>query len=195
MDAVIRIKLPADRTKTGTLTLESPVTGLPLYGPVPVLGRAARNIARKYKNPTANPLLPYGDTPTGTYAMTNIQKNGAGTSRPVVQYGENGSLVLEPESGDALAAKNNHRIGLLIHAGRHANSSVTTPSALKPTSGCIRMLDWDLQQLIAQIKANALLFPGKVSVDITDIEGPQGDIDESVDDVDPPPLDGGVILP
>jgi hypothetical protein len=195
MGTTIKIILPNDRTKTGTLTLVDANTGLPLFGPVPVLGRAARNTATAHGNPSGDPLLPFGDTPTGTYNVPNIVRNGTGTTRPTIQYGESGSIVLDPTSGNALTAKNNGRTGLLIHAGRHANSSVVAPSALKPTNGCIRMRDWDLQQLIDAIQANAILFPSTVHVEISGPAGPQGDIDETVDDGDPPPLSGPVILP
>ena len=53
---------------------------------------------------------------------------------------------------------------------------------------------WDIKGLIDAISANGLLFPGKLSVDV----GPEGvtaDIDESNSDRDPPPLEGGTILP
>ena len=103
---------------------------------------------------------------------------------------------MEPTSGDALTAKNNGRVGLLIHSGRHTFSSVVDAKALKPTNGCIRMLDFDMASLITAIKDNALLFPGTVTVEIGGPSGPQGDIDETVSDVDPPPTQGGtVVLP
>lgn len=195
MGTIVKIQLPADRKKTGTLTLVDAATGFTLFGPAPVLGRAARNTAEAKGNPEGNSLKPFGDTPTGTYNVNNIVRNGAGTTRPVVQYGESGSIVLDPSGGDALTAKGNGRTGILIHAGRHANSSVVAPNALKPTNGCIRMRDWDLNLLIEAIKNNTILFPGKVTVEIGGPGGPQGDIDETVDDGDPPPMLGPIILP
>lgn len=196
MNLTIRVQLPADRTKTGTLTLVNPGTGLVLFGPVPVLGRAARNTASAHGNPSGNSLQPFGDTPTGTYDVARIVGNGNGTSRPIAAYGQSGSIVMEPTGGDALTAKSNGRIGLLIHAGRHAFSSVVDARALKPTNGCIRMLDFDMANLITAIKNNALIFPGTVTVEIGGPPGPQGDIDETVSDGDPPPTTGGpVVLP
>lgn len=41
----IEVKLPADRTKTGTLKLIDSTTGLTLFSSVSVLGRAARDAA------------------------------------------------------------------------------------------------------------------------------------------------------
>lgn len=187
MGTIVKINLPANRNNTGTLTLIDATTGLTLFGPVSVLGRASRNTAAAHSNPGADPLKKFGDTPTGAYNVNNIVKNCAGTTRPVLQYGESGSIVLDPSAGHALTAKKNGRTGILIHAGRHANSSVVAPNALKPTNGCIRMRDWDLNLLIDTIKKNTILFPGKVTVEIDGSGGPQGDIDETVDDGDPPP--------
>ena len=195
MGTVVKIQLPTDRKKTGTLTLVDTTTGLTLFGPSPVLGRAARDTAKAKGNAAADPLKPFGDTPQGTYKVTTIVKNGAGTTRPSLQYGESGSIVLDPSAGEALTAKNNGQTGILIHAGRHANSSVVAASALKSTNGCIRMRDWDLNLLIEAIRNNSILFPGEVSVEIGGPGGPLGDIDETVNDGDPPPRLGPVILP
>ena len=195
MKLTLKIKLPADRKKTGTLTLVDPLTGLPLYGPVPVLGRAARDTAKAKGNPSGNPLFGYGDTPTGSYRIANILANGPDTTRPVEKYGQSGSIVLDPQSGDAKTAKDNGRTGLFIHAGRHAFSAVVGPQALKPTNGCVRMLDWHLAQLINVIRTQTLAFPGDVVVEVGEPGGPTGDIDESVLDIDPPLFGGGVLLP
>lgn len=195
MNLTLKIVLPPDRTKTGTLTLIDPITGRALYGPVPVLGRAARNTAAIHNNPSGDPLKLFGDTPTGSYDVKSIVINGPGTTRPVNVYGQSGSIVLDPTGGDALIAKGNRRTGLLIHSGRHDYSSVIGPEALKPTNGCIRMLDWDLGKLIEAIKSNSLVFPGNVTVEVGNMSGSNADIDESVNDPDPPPTGGGTTLP
>lgn len=191
----IRVDLPADRTRTGTLKVVDPITGLTLFGPVPVLGRAARNRATEEGNPSGDPLLPFGDTPVGGYNVVRIVANGTGTTRPVANFGESGSIVLDPTSGDARQAEINGRTGLLIHAGRHAFSSVVDARALKPTNGCLRMLDWHLAELIKVIRNNSLIFPGTVTVHVGGPEGPRGDIDEAVSDSDPPSLLGPIVLP
>ena len=195
MSLVIKILLPADRTKTGTLRVVDSNTGVTVYGPVSVLGRAARNAAKAAGNPGADPLKKNGDTPEGVFNVLSIVRNGAGTSRPTIQYGENGSIVLDPTGGPALTAKQSGRTGLLIHSGRHPNTPMLSPSVLKPTNGCLRMLDWDMKSLIDAIRDNMLLFPGTLTVEVSGSPGPQGDIDETVDDGDPPPLQGPVILP
>ena len=188
----LKVRLPIDRTKTGTLTIVDPFTGGILYGPVAVLGRAARDTAKiKGNNPTGNALLPYGDTPLGKYKIEHILKNGPSTLRPYEQYGTSGAIRLTPTGGDALAAA---RTGILIHSGRHAFSSLLTAKVLKPTNGCIRMLDYQLKELIDVIRVQSLLFPGTVTIEVGP-EGVQGDIDESVNDGDPPPLTGDILLP
>lgn len=191
----IRVELPADRTRTGTLKVVDPITGVTLFGPVPVLGRAARNRASQEGNPNGDPLRPFGDTPTGVYNIARIVANGDSTTRPVANFGQSGSIVLDPTGGDARQAEINGRTGLLIHAGRHAFSSVVDARALKPTNGCLRMLDWQLAELIKVIRDNSLIFPGTVTVQVGGSEGPRGDIDETVSDGDPPSLQGPIVLP
>ncbi len=192
----IRVQLPNNRDKTGTLELIDPVTGLPLAGPFPVLGRAALNTAENNGNSNADSLKPFGHTPLGGYRVERIQSNGDGTSRPIEVFGSTGSIVMEPTSGDAATAKANGRVGLLIHAGRQPNSPTPLPSHLKNTNGCLRMLEGDLSDLIHKIESNSFLFPGKVVIKITPIGGLDGDIDENIDEGDPPPLSGGdIILP
>lgn len=192
----IRVQLPDDRNKTGILELIDPITGLPLAGPFPVLGRAARNTAASKGNPGAVSTKPFGDTPLGGYRIERIQSNGSGTSRPIEVYGSAGSIVMDPTSGDAATAKANGRVGLLIHAGRQPDSPTPLPSHLKSTNGCLRMLEGDLADLIKKIEDNSFLFPGHVNIEVAQAGGPDGDIDENVDDGDPPPLSGGdIILP
>lgn len=192
----VRVKLPKDRNKTGTLTLIDPTIGLPIAGPFPVLGRAARNTATQKGNPGADSLKPYGDTPLGGYLIDRIQSNGPGTSRPVEIYGSAGSIVMDPVSGDAAIAEANGRTGLLIHAGRQQFTPTPLPSHLKVTNGCLRMLENDLKNLIIKIEENSFLFPGKVSIEISPTGGPIGDIDEDIEESDPPPVESGdIILP
>jgi hypothetical protein len=191
----LQVRLPSDRSKTGTLSVIDPVTGGVLFGPIPVLGRAARTAAAGKGNPSADWRKPYGDTPLGEYRIARIVENGAGTTRSHEQYGRSGSIVLDPTGGDAALAKANGRTGLLIHAGRQPQSPTPLPSHLKSTNGCLRVLDGDLSGLIAAIRANSLLFPGTVRIEVGPA-GPPGDIDDSANEPDPPPTSGGgVILP
>lgn len=136
----IEVRLPSDRTKTGTLKLIDDTTGLTLFGPVSVLGRAARSDATAHGNPTGDPLKPYGDTPLGTYSVMSILTNGGNPSRPTAQYGQSGSIRLDPTGGDAAKAKANGRTGLLIHAGHatlsHRLSNLKLSRRLMAASAC-----------------------------------------------------------
>jgi hypothetical protein len=167
----IRVKLPDDRRKTGTLELVDSVTGLRVYGPIPALGRAARNVAAQHGNP-----------------------NGEATSHPADVYGSAGVIVLEPTGGQAATAAANGRTGLLIHAGRQTATPTPLPSHLKPTNGCIRVLEGDLAGLIQAMKDNTILFPGNVTVSVGP-EGPAGGTGDDIDEGDPPDLTGTPTLP
>lgn len=190
MNLKIRVQLPADRTKTGTLVLVDPVTGGVLFGPVPVLGHAAKGKAEQNGNPGRDPLRPYGHTPLGGYRVTAIRPSG-NAHYDAARYGGSGVVALDPVDGDARTAEQNGRTGLLIHAGRHPNAPFLQPSALKSTNGCIRILEHDLVRLLGAIGANSLLFPGELAVEVGPA-GPPGTVDDTVDDPDPPPSGAGI---
>lgn len=194
MPLEIRVSLPNNRLNTGTVELVDPVSGLRVFGPVPAMGRAARDTARAHDNPNGISTLPYGDTPLGGYRIPSVLASGAGTNHPANVYGSAGVIVLDPVSGDALIAENNGRTGLLIHAGRQVSSPTPLPNHLKPTNGCVRMLESDLAGLIKAMRDYAFIFPGEVSVRVG-AAGPAGIIDERINDGDPPPLTGKPILP
>ena len=58
------IKLPRDRDRCGTLTLND-ARGRRVCGPFAVAGRSSDFLAAANGNPGRNPLLRFGDTPTG----------------------------------------------------------------------------------------------------------------------------------
>lgn len=190
----LRVKLPDNRLKTGTLELVDSTTGLRVFGPIPALGRGARNVAKDHGNPNGKATLPYGDTPTGNYQVPRVLKSGSGTSHPADVYGSVGVIVLDPIGGEAAAAKANGRTGLLIHAGRQVATPTPLPSHLRATNGCIRVLEPDLAALIQAMKDNAILFPGDVVVSVGPEGPPGGGGDDSVEG-DPPNLNGSPILP
>jgi len=190
----VRVKLPQDRRNTGTLELVDTATGLRVFGPVPALGRAARNTAAAHHNPNANSTQPFGDTPLGGYRVPRVLASGAGTSHPAAAYGSAGVVVLDPVSGDAQVAENNGRTGLLIHAGRQIASPTPLPGHLRPTNGCIRMLEGDLAALVQAMRDYSFMFPGDVTV-IVGPSGAAGPTDENVNDGDPPNRTGTPILP
>lgn len=194
MPLEIRIKLPADRLKTGTLELVDPATGLRVFGPVPALGRAARTPASAHCNPNGLATKKYGDTPTGGYRVPRVLESGDGTPHPAAAYGSAGVIVLDPVSGEAQTAEENGRTGLLIHSGRQVASPTPLPSHLKPTNGCVRVLEGDQRALIQAMRDYAFLFPGDVTV-MVGPEGPAAAVDEAVNEGDPPNLVGTPILP
>lgn len=135
---MIKVDLLRDRTKVGRLTLISN-EGIPLCGPFPALGLADNAAASAHHNHHRDPVLPFGDTPTGGYKFSIINT----PLTPKHSYGPYGAISLDPISGDALSAEQHGRSGLLIHSGDPgANGN------LRPTHGCIRLFDADLKTLL-----------------------------------------------
>lgn len=60
----------------------------------------------------------------------------------VNRYGPHGKLVLDPQAGQCLEAKQRGRYGLLIHGGLPAPGQ-----KLRPTYGCARVFDADMARL------------------------------------------------
>lgn len=137
-----------------------------------------------------------GDTPTGAYSIPAIVTNGPGTPQDVERYGAAGSVVLNPISGQALQAKANGRVGLLIHAGRQHAGPALPRQKLKPTHGCIRMIEADLKLLIDKLKEIELTFPANVEVVVGSAGETIAEPGAATDEADPPPIGGGsIILP
>jgi hypothetical protein len=130
--------LPQDRRLVGALHLFGPRGGLIATG-VPCLGKADGARAAAAHNPERRPVLPYGDTPAGTYkpALVEIFE----TWHPRMGRG---CIPLEGEAGDALIAAQHGRTGLAIHAGRG-------DGGLVPTYGCLRLADSVFDRLVAAI--------------------------------------------
>lgn len=152
----IKVTLPRGRQFPGSLRLTTTSVGganteLTLFGPIPVLGRADSADAARHGNPDRNPLKPYGDTPTGTFACTVV---GAGDS--LRSYGPHGRILLRAVGGAALLAAGDglaittddgHRAGLMIHGGAPGNGG-----GLRPTHGCLRLSNENMAALLAVLK-------------------------------------------
>lgn len=134
---MIKIELLPDRTKVGCLTLFSD-NGNPICGPFPALGLADDAVALSHHNPNRDSLLPYGDTPLGTYNFSLVK-----SLTPRHAYGPHGAIAIKPLGGPALIAQRNFRSGLLIHSG-DAGPRYT----LRPTHGAIRLFDADMELLM-----------------------------------------------
>lgn len=137
----IDIQLPADRRFCGSLTVYS-LTGDAILGPVAVAGKAGNQLARANFNPNRTPLLPYGDTPCGTYRFSRvISMRNAGPS-DVARYGRFGIAVFDACTGDAALAEAAGRFELWIHGGSF------THDCLSSTAGSLRLSDDDQRQLM-----------------------------------------------
>lgn len=172
-----KIKAPSNRRNMGTFEVVDS-TGMVVLGPFNTYLLADQKTATKKNNAARDPLLPYGDTPTGTYDIVEFVPYSAERDN----LGPNGSLRLKPTGGEALQAKNNGRTGLLIHGGRLGNNN-----KLRPTNGCLRLSDADMKKLVNYY--NSLAAPQSCSIFkfTMDIETNLGDIlPDGIDDGDPP---------
>lgn len=151
MSLEIRVTLPADRTKPGTLELLE--TGA-LLGDrqllvVACLGKADNRRALVEGNPSRDPLKPYGDTPTGIYGAVNVV-----TLDPPHKRLGAVAIALRGVAGDALQAAQ-LRTGLFIHGGP---DEPKYDERLIPTLGCLRLLNRDMKRLaqLAQTTITAI---------------------------------------
>lgn len=69
---MIKVELFPDKKIVGRLTLLTN-EGHPICGPFPALGLADDGAALKHHNPNRDSLLPYGDTPLGTYVFSLVK--------------------------------------------------------------------------------------------------------------------------
>lgn len=124
--------LPKDRNLPGVLRIvdERGVTAFFC----PCLGKADNARARAEGNPTRDPLRPFGDTPLGFWKATI----GPRFTKPedVRTYGVHRVIMLSPLGDDAKRAYDYGRRGIWNHGG-----ALGPGGRLRPTHGCIRVLD------------------------------------------------------
>ncbi|MDP9123343.1 MAG: hypothetical protein M3N82_01870 [Pseudomonadota bacterium] len=153
MSYAMKIRLPDDRTKLGQLQIEDTLVGVAVFGPISCYGKADSGTARTNGNTTRDPRQPFGDTPLGGYDVT-------GTMGPDdARYGQFARLVLVGKSGDAVL-RESHDPHLRIHGGPISLGA----ALLRPTNGCVRVLDVDMKQLLDFISAN-MQFPFSLVID------------------------------
>ena len=140
----IQVVLHENRVQLGTLTALDDDGSL-LFGPVVCLGKADNADAAQHDNPERDPTLAFGDTPTGEYAVVELVAHPKGETT-LHTYGPFPSLLLDPQSGDALTAKQNGREGLMIHGG-----APSVNGGLRPTHGCIRVSDASQKALVGLV--------------------------------------------
>lgn len=140
------VELPSDRSRSGCVELFDDNEDS-LCGPFVIAGLASSALAARHGNPARNPILPYGDTPTGNYRVRGRVRSGSGTPLPKREYGPHGILVLEGLTGDAALADANGRFSFAIHGGE-----LTGDGWLCSTAGSLRMRDVDLKVLISVVE-------------------------------------------
>lgn len=109
------------------------------------LGKADRTIAAAHGNPTCDPLKPFGDTTVGTYSGF-LTVPGANLR----SYGPFRRIALHAVAGDAWKAKRNGRAGEMAHGG-----DLAAGGELRPTEGCVRVANPDMEQLAAACDRDA----------------------------------------
>jgi hypothetical protein len=142
---VIRSRLPLNRWLAGTVQVEDE-GGNVVLGPLPCRGKADSQRAAAHGNPERYPTLPFGDHPSGTYAVAAEVPDKA----PRASYGPF-FLLLDPVAGDALRAKENGRTGLAIHGG-DPDPKPGPYGPLRATEGCLRVSNGDVAQIAALVR-------------------------------------------
>ncbi len=137
----LTIGLPTSRSRCGTLTLARE-EGEVLIDGVPVAGLASSILAAKNGNEIRDPILSYGNVPTGTYRLTGTYASGDGTRLPARHYGPHGIIALTPVSGQGLLAAGAGRGELLIHGG-----PLGPNDTLRSTAGALRLANADMMAL------------------------------------------------
>lgn len=175
------VMLPPDRNRTGLLTLED-ASGRLIFGPVPVAGRSSDAPAERHGNPRRNPLLRYGDTPTGSYRVTRVLESGEGTLYEPHAYGPHGVIVLEGVSGDAVLADATGRHRLFIEGGilgRRGN--------IRSSNGALRLTNTHQAALVSALNG-AMGFLCQCVEDLSLGATSTIDVDDGCMESDPPQL-------
>jgi Bacterial toxin homologue of phage lysozyme, C-term len=137
----LEVRLPKDRKFCGSLTLFSP-DGVAVLGPIAVAGKSGEQLASEKYNPARTSLLPYGDTPTGSYRFSRLLSMRNATQIDVARYGRFGVAIFDPCEGDAALAEAAGRFELWFHGGSPLSSRLLS------TAGSIRLFDEDQQRLM-----------------------------------------------
>lgn len=144
MDRLI-VELVANRGCCGGISLIN-AAGRRLRGPFPVAARSSDNLAAANGNAQRDPLLRFGDTPTGSYVIRRIVKSGKGTKFPASRFGPHGLIVMQPVSGDAACADANGRFHFLIIGG-----DLSSDKKLRSTAGSLRLRNDHMRSLMKAV--------------------------------------------
>ena len=180
----IRVELDFDRDRLGALSVFD-ANEKRILGPFPVAARACKALAAAHGNPRRDPLLPYGDTPAGSYVLRRIVKSGNRTAFPVAQHGANGVIVLEGIGGDAALAEANGRFHVLIEGGKPAKGD-----ALAATAGALRLSNEHQRALVASLRKAERVTVDIVEGALKNASGRVHDDGKCVEHDPPPGTDG-----
>jgi hypothetical protein len=118
-------------------------------GPWPCLGCCDSTAAAAHGNPGCDPLQPWGNTPTGDYAIAGLLNHGT-LEANLHSYGPWDTLMLVGTTGDARTATNGappDRTGIEAHAGDPSSTG-----GLRVTHGCLRSSNADQKPMVDFIK-------------------------------------------
>jgi len=142
----LNVLLPRNRNHLGWIRVE--LDGVP-KAEFRVLARGSTTVNKQPTgNPTRNPLLFAGDTPTGNYVSPGVVSTGDWEQR---SYGPWGAIQLKAVSGDALLAERLGRTGLLIHGGDPGIAARF--GGYRSTLGCLRLSNIDMKSLAGMLFA------------------------------------------
>ena len=118
---LIRVELTPDRDRCGSLALFD-AQGELITGPFPVAARTTDQLAHSRHNRRRDPLLRFGDTPTGLFQIAPVTVDEK--RYPAAEFGRHGLIPLLPTAGDAAYADANGRYGFAIFGGPPAAETV-----------------------------------------------------------------------
>lgn len=150
MNPKLQVILNQNRSKTGVAMLTMPDGASHHFA---CLAKSDNAAAAAAGNPTRNPLLPFGDIPTGTYTGEVTVAANQSVKTDVRSYGAHARILLLAVAGAALEACTGKkpRWGLMIHGG-----ALGTKGVLRPTHGCIRLSEENMKTLLDLIGDSTL---------------------------------------
>lgn len=164
MPHMLQARLPSDRGKGGELRLVDAATGETVLGPLPCLGLASKSLANEKGNPRLDPTKGFGNTPTGSFDVLGTLP---ASEEPKLRdsFGPIPRLRIVGRSGDALVREAWAKDTLRIHGGRKADQK---NRYLRPTAGCIRVFNADMQSLLDYIQKHEITYPFQLVVEASE---------------------------
>ncbi len=151
------VQLHPERTKEGVATI---IAGGYQPASFRCYGKSDNAAAIEHGNPRRDPLLPFGDIPTGEFDAVQTVAALPATSDNLRSYGPGVRFVLNGIAGAAATAVRNGRFGILIHGGATGSGSPVPLNSLRPTHGCLRVDDSSILTIAGRLAAGRTIrFP------------------------------------